>query len=71
MLDKLVIDATEAPPGFYAVLKSAVANDNANICRQCDWRMNCNGFTHRCMSYELENGLKRKDSCSVVFKRLP
>ena len=67
-----VVDKNEAPPGYCAVLKSDVATPSlGNICRACDWRKNCDGKVYRCMSYELENGLKRKDGCSVVFKKLP
>lgn len=63
-------DPTEAPPGYFAVLKSSVTTDVlGNICRACDWREDCNGWAHRCMSYELVNGSKRNDGCSVVFKR--
>ena len=65
-----VINPREAPPGYYAVLKSDVVTDDlGNICRACDWRQECNGYAYRCMSYELENGMKREDGCSVVFKR--
>jgi len=70
MNKQTAIDPKEAPPGYYAVLKSDVATDElGNICRACDWRQNCDGFKYRCMPYELENGLKREDGCSVVFKR--
>ena len=65
-----VLDPADAPPGFYAVLKSDVAMaELGNICRACDWRQDCSGERYRCMSYELENGLRREDGCSVVFKR--
>lgn len=69
---KGVLDPTEAPPGYLAVLKDDVITeyDNENICRKCDWRPNCHGDTYRCMSYELENGMKRNDGCSVVYKRM-
>lgn len=68
------LNPEEAPPGFYAVLKSDVAAPClGNICRACDWRPECDGFAHRCMSYTVicRNGseLKRRDGCSVVFKR--
>lgn len=64
------INPQEAPPGYYAVLKSDVASDAlGNICRACDWRPECSGGTYRCMPYELANSLKRLDGCSVVFKR--
>jgi len=66
------LNPAEAPPGYLAVLKSVVAKPElGNICRACDWRKDCNGSKHRCMPYELANGLKRNDECSVVFKRLP
>lgn len=66
-------DPREAPPGYYAIPK-AVANPpgvTANLCRQCDWRPDCDGSKYRCMPYELANGLKRNDGVSVVFKQLP
>ena len=69
------IDPDEAPPGFIAVFKSDVVNaDLGNICRACDWRIDCNGFEYRCMPYTVVSSrtgreLKRLDSCSVVFKR--
>lgn len=71
----VVLDPNEAPEGFIAVLKSDVATDSlGNICRVCDWRSACNGFEHRCMSYTVISSkdgreLKRRDGCSVVFKR--
>lgn len=74
----------EAPDGYIAVLKSAVATQSiGNICRACDWRPECQkpetDFTvsrHRCMSYAVTSHvdgreLKRQDGCSVVFKRQP
>lgn len=65
-----ILDPNEAPPGYIAVLKADVStDDNANICRQCDWRPHCDGLV-RCMPYELQNGLKRFDGCSVVFKKI-
>lgn len=70
-----VLNPNEAPDGFIAVLKSAVATDSlGNICRTCDWRSACNGFEHRCMSYTVVSSidgreLKRQDAYSVVFKR--
>jgi hypothetical protein len=69
-----ILDPDEAPAGIVAVLKSDVVTaDLGNICRACDWRSDCNGFAHRCMSYTVvsSNGreLKRLDGCSVVFKR--
>lgn len=66
-----VIDKNEAPPGYFAVLKSDVATPSlGNICRACDWRPNCDGKVYRCMPYKLDNGLKRNDGCSVVFKKI-
>lgn len=68
----------EAPQGFYAVPK---INNGENICRQCDWREQCNdpttdhlAYGHRCMSYAIvafHDGktYQRTDQCSVVFKR--
>ena len=73
--DPVILNPDEAPAGFFAVLKSAVASDSlGNICRACDWRTNCNGLEHRCMSYTVISRidgqeLKRLDGCSVVFKR--
>ena len=61
------IDPTEAPEGYYAVSKKSV-DTGVNFCRHCDWRPNCDG-TVRCCDYELANGMKRKDGCSVVFKK--
>ena len=66
-----ILDPSEAPPGYYAVLKPTWTPDIGNICKLCDWRPHCSGNAHRCMSYELENGLKRNDACSVLFKRFP
>lgn len=71
-----MLDATDAPPGFYAVLKdNAAPKDGSNICRACDWRPDCSGDQYRCMPYEIETPdgrtLKREDACSVVFKRHP
>ena len=71
------IDSCEAPDGYFAMLKAdAKPSDGSNICRACDWRPDCNGFTHRCMSYAVISSrdgseLKRRDGCSVVFKRKP
>ena len=70
-----ILDPDEAPAGFVAVLKSDVVTaDLGNICRACDWRSDCSGFEHRCMSYTVISSrdgreLKRRDGCSVVFKR--
>lgn len=69
------INPDEAPPGYYAVPKSAAKAETkgANICRACDWRPRCDGRAYRCMTGEAtcsESGetLKRQDGCSVVFK---
>jgi hypothetical protein len=64
----------DAPDGFLAVLKSDVVTQSlGNICRACDWRPECDGRAHRCMSYTVitDDGkeLKRDDGQSVVFKR--
>jgi hypothetical protein len=64
----------EAPPGYYAVLKSeAKPRDGSNICRACDWRSECSGEKYRCMPFEVVTPdgriLKREDQCSVVFKK--
>jgi hypothetical protein len=67
------LDPSEAPPGFFAVLKSSVSASLGNICRACDWRPDCSGAAQRCMSYTVVTSdgreLKRQDGCSVVFKR--
>lgn len=76
------VNPSEAPAGFYAVLKSSVATEKlGNICRACDWRPTCQkpdtDFTlhnHRCMSYAVISAkdgrvVARNDRCSVVFKR--
>lgn len=66
------LNPKEAPPGYFAVLKSdAKPADGGNICRACDWRQDCSGEKYRCMPHELASGIKRADGCSVVFKRLP
>lgn len=71
------LDPGDAPAGYYAVLKSdAKPSDGGNICRACDWRPECDGLAHRCMPYAVvsrrDGGeLKRRDGCSVVFKREP
>lgn len=68
------LDPTEAPEGYVAVRKATAAPaDGSNICRACDWRPHCTGKV-RCMAYTvIETGtgreLKRKDGCSVVFKK--
>jgi uncharacterized C2H2 Zn-finger protein len=69
------LDPNEAPAGYFAALKAdAKPSDGGNICRACDWRPECSGLTHRCMSYAVISSrdgseLKRRDGCSVVFKR--
>jgi len=75
------LDPTEAPDGYYAVLKAdAKPKDGSNICRACDWRPECqklSGYiTHfqKCNSYTTINmcdGSRcyRRDGCDVLFKR--
>ncbi len=67
------LNPREAPSGYYAVLKQDFPQEE-NICRQCDYRSDCDGL-ERCMSYTVitidGRELKRNDGCSVVFKRLP
>lgn len=78
-----ILDPTEAPAGYFAVLKSSVATLKlGNICRACDWRPACQNpetdfslQNHRCMAYPVVSSkegreIKRNDGCSVVFKRL-
>lgn len=78
-----VLNPSEAPNGFYAVLKRDVKTDKlGNICRACDWRPECNkietDFTnhnHRCMDYGVLSSkdgsvIKRNDGCGVVFKAI-
>ncbi len=79
-----LLNPTEAPLGYYAVLKSDVATQAlGNICRACDWRKTCQNedtdltlHNHRCMSYAVISAkdgreIQRNDGCGVVFKRLP
>lgn len=78
--DDPIPDPTEAPEGYYAVLKSPRPGGD-NICRSCDWRPTCQDPTtdftkpgHRCFAYAITSSrtgevLQRKDGCSVVFKR--
>ncbi|MFA5352689.1 MAG: hypothetical protein WC291_00505 [Thermodesulfovibrionales bacterium] len=77
-----IIDPTEAPEGYYAVLKSDVMREGlGNICRACDWRPECQKketaitlHNHRCVDYVVVcadgREVQRNDGCSVVFKRL-
>lgn len=78
------LDPTEAPFGYYAVLKTDLATPKlGNICRACDWRKTCQkqdtDFTvhnHRCMSFGVISAkdgrvIQRNDGRSVVFKQLP
>jgi hypothetical protein len=71
------VDPDEAPEGYYASPKVYLGE---NICRQCDWRSECQkddtDFTnhnHRCMGYPVVTPegqtIARNDGCSVVFKR--
>lgn len=65
--DPRVLDASDAPQGYVAVPKDVVQppsnNSYPNICRECDWRSECNARQFSCMSYA------RKDKIGVVFKR--
>lgn len=77
-------DPNNAPPGFYAVPKAALPKDQGNLCRQCDWRPECQRDgdedgelckTYPCMGYELVTRegqtVGRPDKTSVVYKLLP
>lgn len=80
--DSETCDTTEAPAGFRAMPKASLRKDQGNLCRQCDWRPECNSpstdllaFGHRCMSNAVvanRDGktYRRNDRCSVVFKRI-
>lgn len=71
----------EAPVGFYAVRKVSLRQEDGNLCRQCEWRPQCNdpktdplAYGHRCMSYPvvaIRDGktYQREDKSSVAFKR--
>lgn len=71
------LDVNEAPPGYFAVLKTDVVpeDSNENCCRFCDWRPECQKGNHitRCMSYPAirQDGSlwEREDGCGVVFKK--
>lgn len=73
-----ILDASDAPPGYLAVLKTDACpkDSNENCCRFCDWRPECQKGSHaaRCMPYPavLQDGSlwERKDGCSVVFKKI-
>ena len=78
-----ILDAQEAPSGYFAVLKDdAKPADGSNICRACDWRPECQKsetdferHDHRCMDFAVISGrigreIRRHDGCSVVFKRM-
>ena len=58
-----IVNEKDAPLGYYPVPKEAVPQ-HENICRQCDFRLNCSSV-YPCMSYNREDGV------SVVFKMLP
>jgi hypothetical protein len=74
-------DPTEAPEGFYAMSLLSCRKDRGNLCRQCDWRKQCNdpatdllAYGHRCKSVGVvatRDGkhYRRNDRCAVVFKR--
>ena len=59
------IDITEAPVGFYPILKDEVSTPN--VCSSCDARQLCQDadwcLRNPCMSY------RRKDKMPVVFKK--
>ena len=64
------LNPNEAPKEYEPALKNDVKTaELGNICRACDWRQDCEGKV-RCISYELQNGMKRKDDCSVVSKKV-
>lgn len=73
MSTSLVLDEKEAPLGYKAVLKSSVPQEG-NLCRQCDFRSQCNGFLYRCMPGVIVTAsgeeIERQDNCSVLFKRI-
>lgn len=76
---KLQMDPSEAPAGFYA---TGWKSDKGNICRQCDWRPQCNDPKtdllapgHRCKAVGVTafrdgKTYYRKDGCNVIFKRI-
>jgi hypothetical protein len=81
---RIPFDPTNAPPGFYAVPKAELRKDQGNLCRQCDWRPECQRSgdeddrlceKYPCMGYEVINRdgqtICRPDKTSVVYKRLP
>jgi len=68
------LNQNDAPPGYYAVLKSeAKSKDGSNICRACDWRPDCSSAKYPCMGYAIvtsdDRTLRREDGHSVLFKR--
>ena len=77
-----MVDAKEAPEGFYAVSKSDVSKSDVNttnFCTKCDARKLCCEnkdnwcMKNRCMSGEVISKIdgktySRKDKESVVFK---
>lgn len=76
------VDPTEAPTGYRAVRKPASTPTSGNICRQCDWRKQCNDPAtdllapgHRCMAggvIAARDGktYQRRDGASVLFKQI-
>lgn len=78
MSNEAILDPSDAPPGYIAVLKTDACpkDSNENCCRFCDWRPECQKGSHtaRCMPYPvvLTDGSLwvRKDGCSVVFKKV-
>jgi len=68
------LNRNDAPPGYYAVLKSeAKSRDGSNICCVCDWRPDCSSEKYPCMAFTIitpdGRTLKREDGHSVLFKR--
>ena len=75
---------SDAPPGFYAVPKASAYQEQGNLCRQCDWRLECQRSSDEddrlcekyfCGGYEVINRdgqtIGRLDKTSVLFKHLP
>ena len=66
------VDVSEAPPGYYPVLKESLDHGSGNLCCQCDWRPSCQEWQdaysresrYRCMPWA------RHDGMSVAFKKL-
>lgn len=72
----------EAPEGYYAMPKPEYDHRTGNICKQCDWRPNCQNvktdfvkYGHRCMANAVTSAVdgktyQREDKCSVIFKKV-